>query len=165
MTRNLLAVLVAALVVYLLVAVSSRHVPRKAKGVRMLTWPAPMRWFVAFMLPASVGIVWMATQARPSQIMMAAAVSGFFLLASIYLAYCVFLYRVWWTTSGIGSWHPLGGSRFLRWEDMEEGRYVASVQAFYVKGGGTRIWYSPMHNGIAYLNRHIEARLRPQAPA
>jgi hypothetical protein len=165
MTLSLLAVLVAALAVHLLGAISSRQVPRKAKGVRLLTWPAPLRWFVAFMLPASVGMAWMAMQARPSQIVMAALVAGFFLLASIYLVYCVLLYRVWWTTDGIGSWHPLGGSRFLRWDAVEEGRYVESVQAFYVKGGGTRIWYSPMQSGIAHLHRYIGVRVQPQVSA
>ena len=162
MWRNVLAGLVAVLVVGLFCGLSFRHAPRKVRGVRMLTWPMSLRLLVAFMLPASVGIAWMAAQANPSQVVTAAIVASCFVLGSIYLASCVFLYRVWWTTQGIGSWHPLGGSRFLRWDAVEEGRYVPSVQAFYVKGGGKRIWYSPMHSGIAHLHRYVGARLRPE---
>lgn len=166
MLRSLLAGLVAALVVGLLVGFSARQAPRKAKGVRLLTWSAGMRWGTLLMLPVSLAIAWMATQAKPDQKVTATIVASCFVLGAIYLAYCVFLYRVWWTKEGIGSWHMLGGSRFVRWEDMEEARYVESLQAFYVKGGGKRVWYSPMHGGISHLQRYIKSRLpRPDDAA
>lgn len=159
MLRSLLAGFAGALLVGSLVAFSARQAPRKAKGVRLLSWPAGMRWGVALMLPGSLAIAWMAAQAQPSQRTTATIVAGCFVLGAIYLAYCVFLYRVWWTKEGIGSWHMLGGSRFVPWSDVVEARYVESVQAFYVKGGGKRVWYSPMQSGISHLHRYIKTRV------
>ena len=56
-----------------------------------------MRWGVALSLPFSAFVVWVAAQAKPSEQTMAAIVSGCFVLGSLYLIYCVFFFRVWWT--------------------------------------------------------------------
>jgi hypothetical protein len=94
---------------------------------------------------------------------MAAIVSSAFVLGSAYLAYSVFLYRVWWTSGGIGAWHPLAGRRFIRWDEVEGGRYIAWAQVYVLRGAGRRIWYSPMHAGLDHLHRFIGRRLKPVA--
>jgi hypothetical protein len=160
MWRSIIGAVVAALVVALLTWLASRKAPQKRKGLRALTWPPGMRVLAVILLIGSLFAAWAATHARPSQALMAAIVSSSFVLGSVYLTYCVFLYRVWWTNDGIGSWHPLGGQRFIRWDEVEGGRYVGWVQAFVIHGAGRRIWYSPMHAGLAHLHRFIGRRLQ-----
>lgn len=160
MWRSIIVAVAAAVVVALLASLAARKAPRKQKGVRALTWPVATRILAVVLLIGSFFAAWAATHARPSQAVMAAIVSGTFVLGSLYLAYCVFLYRVWWTNDGIGSWHPLGGQRFIRWDEVEGGRYIGWAQAFVLHGAGRRIWYSPMHAGLAHLHRFIGRRLQ-----
>ena len=131
---------------------------RQSPSRRELGWTTAMRWGVALSVPFSAFVVWAAAQAKPSEQTMAAIVSGCFVLGSLYLVYCVFFFRVWWTPDGLNSWHPLGGTRSLRWEQIEAWAYLPSVQAFRVSGGGLRIWYSPMHAGHAALNKTIHRK-------
>ncbi|MGH7003200.1 MAG: hypothetical protein ACREIP_04565 [Alphaproteobacteria bacterium] len=161
MWRTFTAIIAAMAVVGLLGWLAARQAPRKGNGIRSLTWPPGMQILTLALLVASFGVAWMAAQARPSQAVMATLVAGGFVIGAVYLNYSVFLYRVWWTKEGVGSWHPLGGHRFIRWDEVESGRYVTWVQAFVIHGAGKRIWYSPMHAGIGHLHRMIGHRLKP----
>ena len=158
MTRNLIAGLAAMAAIALLLSVARQTPALKAKGIRLLSWPPPMRWFAALMVPGSLAIAWMAAQAKPSEAMTAAIVAACFLIGAAYLAYSVFLYRVWWTTEGIGSAHPFGRTTFIPWGDVAHARYVGSVQAFYIEGDGRRVWYSPMQSGLTSLHRYLRTR-------
>lgn len=163
--RALMIGVIAAVAVAVLMSLSQKQSALKSKGVRLLTWPAPMRWFTGFMIPFSIAVAWMASQAKPSQAFTAGVVATCFLAGAVYMAYCVFLYRVWWTTEGIGCAHPLGRTNFIPWTDVQSANYVASVQAFYVKGNGRRVWYSPMQSGIPSLHRYLRHRLRAELTA
>jgi hypothetical protein len=160
MWRSIVIAVAAAVIVGLLAGLAARKAPDKSKGMRALTWPAGTRILAVILFAGSFFVAWAATHARPSQVLPATLVSTAFLLGSAYMAYCVFLYRVWWTTEGIGSWHPLGGRRFIRWDDVEGGRYIGWAQVYVLRGGGRRIWYSPMHAGLAHLHRFISSRLK-----
>ena len=130
MTRNLIAGLAAMAAVALLLSVARQSPALRAKGVRLLSWPPQMRCFTALMVPGSLAVAWMAAQAKPSEATTAAIVAACFLLGAAYLAYSVFLYRVWWTTEGIGSDHPFGRTTLIPWRIVTNARYVSSVQAF-----------------------------------
>jgi hypothetical protein len=160
MWRSILIAVVATVITGLLVGLAARKAPDKSKGLRALTWPASTRVLAAVLLAGSFFAAYAAMHARPSQVLPAAVVSTTFLLGSAYMAYCVFFYRVWWTTEGIGSWHPLGGHCFIPWDDVEGGRYIGWAQVYLLRGRGRRIWYSPMHAVLAHLHRFISRRLK-----
>ncbi|MBM3608110.1 MAG: hypothetical protein FJX29_06620 [Alphaproteobacteria bacterium] len=155
MNRHILIAILAAGAVIFLMGAAVRTAPSRTRGERRLGWPLGMRIGVLLAIPFSFAIIWMAAQARPSQQMMAAIVSGCFLLGSLYLAYSVFLTRLWWTAQEISFWHSLGGVKTLRWEDIEDWRYLGWAQAFRISGQGKRLWYSPMQSGIVLLNKTI----------
>lgn len=155
MNRQILIAFVAAGVIIFLMGAAARTSPQRARGERRLGWPLGLRIGVLVSIPLSFAIIWMATQAKPSQQTMAAIVSGCFLLGSLYLAYSVFLTRLWWTAQDISFWHPLGGTKTLRWDEIEDWRYIGWAQAFRVSGKGKRLWYSPMQSGLVLLNKTI----------
>jgi hypothetical protein len=161
MIAPILGGVAAALVVWLLHAVTGGTPAARGKGFRELTFPASLRVTVLVLLAFSVFVAYAASKASPSQATTARIVAGCFALGSLYLVWSVFLTRVWWTTEGIGSSHLFGRRRFLRWDDVESGGYLGWCQAFYVKGAGTRIWYSPMHAGLQVLHRYMARRLDP----
>jgi hypothetical protein len=161
MLMSLLCGAAAALVIWQLHARALAVPAKRGKGFRELTFPLSLRVVVLVLVAFSFFIVYAASQANPSQATTARIVAGCFVIGSLYLVWAVFLTRVWWTADGIGSSHLFGRERFLRWGDVESGGYVAWCQAFYVKGGGTRVWYSPMHAGIAALHRFMAKRLDP----
>ena len=161
---SIIAGLVAALFVWALQILANRGRPARAKGYRELRWPIGIRILALLMLPFAGFIVFAASQARPDQATIAAVVAACFVLGSVYLAACVFLTRVWWTFEGIGMEVPFVRRRFVRWDDVEEGGYSAGLQAYYIRGHGTRIWYSPMQSGIDQLHRFIGRKLKPVAP-
>jgi hypothetical protein len=153
--------LVAAALVWLLQARARGGSATRARGYRELTFPQSLRIGVLVLVVFSFVIVYAAAQARPDQALTASIVSACFVVGSFYLVWCVFLTRVWWTRDGIGSRHVFGRERFLRWDDVEAGGYLAWCQVFYVRGAGTRIWYSPMHAGPRALHRYMARRLDP----
>lgn len=153
----------AAAIVWLLHAMALGSPPARAKGYRELAFPPSLRVIVLVLVGFSAFVVYAASKANPSQATTARIVAGCFVLGSLYLAWSVFLTRVWWTKDGIGSRYAFGRERFLRWDDVEDGGYLGWCQAFYVKGAGTRIWYSPMHAGLPALHRYMGRRLDPVA--
>lgn len=161
---SIIAGLVAALFVWALQFLANRGRPARAKGYRELRWPLGIRVLSLAMLPFAGFVVFAASQARPDQAIAATVIAICFVLGSVYLAVCVFLTRVWWTFEGIGMEVPFVRRRFVRWDDVEAGGYSAGLQAFYIRGHGTQIWYSPMQSGIAQLHRFIGRKLNPIAP-
>lgn len=164
MNRQILIAFVAAGAVALLMGAAFRSSPQRGRDERRLGWPAGMRIGVLLSIPLSLAIVWMAAQAKPSQQTMAAIVSGCFLLGSLYLAYSVFLTRLWWTANDISFWHPLAGVKTLRWEEIEDWRYIGWVQAFRISGKGKRLWYSPMQSGLVTLHKTIARKTNMPHP-
>jgi hypothetical protein len=161
MLTSLLCGVAAAAVVWLLHVRVAGSPAKRGKGVRELTFPLSLRIIVLVLFAFSFFIVYAASKANPDQATMARIVASCFVGGSLYLVWSVFMTRVWWTTEGIGSGHLFGRDRFLRWDDVEAGGYATWGQAFYVKGAGTRIWYSPMHAGIVTLHRYMAKRLKP----
>jgi hypothetical protein len=163
MLASILCGILAAALVWLLHARALGAPAFRGKGYRELTFPTSLRIMVLFLVAFSAFVVFAASKANPSQATTARIVSACFVLGSLYLVWAVFLTRVWWTREGIGSKHVFGRERFLRWDDVESGGYLAWCQAFYLRGGGSCVWYSPMHGGIRALHRYMGRRLDPGA--
>jgi small-conductance mechanosensitive channel len=156
--RPIISGLVGALVVYLLFRLA-RPVARVEGDRKILEYGRAFRLLVVLFVPVSAFVAYGAAHARPSQALAATLVTLFFVLASAYLLYEVFLVKLGYDQRFIYSYTPLRGQRTVPWESVTEAGYSPLRQAHYLatRAHGT-IWFSPWLNGMAEFIEYVEHR-------
>jgi len=142
--RPILSGLIGALVVYFLAR--SRHKPAKTVGTKkFLVYGIGFKIFSAILIPGSLFVAYAASQARSSQVILAACIAAAFLVSAIFFAYQAFFVSLAYDNDNIYYKTPIGGSYVIPWTDVLEVGYSSFMQSHYIRTIQVqRIWCSYM---------------------
>lgn len=153
--------IVATGVVYLLSSAGRR--PAKQVGSRrQLTYTNSFRIAAALFIPGSMFVAYAASQARPSQLLLASAIATVMAAAAAFLAYQAFFVRLEYDQTSIYYQSPLAGVHEILWSDVQKVGYSGLMQCHYIQTTQVRrIWCSNMLVGYEELGEFLNQRLGP----
>ena len=156
--RALASGLMGALVVVLLSRAGRRPAARQG-GLRVLRYGLGFRIFAAVLLPFSLFVAYGASQARPSQALLAAAIAAAFLSAGVFFAYQVFAVSLAYDEQNVYYRSPFMGTLMIPWSEVQEVRYSGFMQSYYLRTRPVRrIWCSSMQEGYDELGEHLSRK-------
>lgn len=162
--RPILSGLAAALVVWLMVALTKRESKREGR-VRHLSYGKPFKVFSALLVPFAAFVVYAASHSAEGQEVPAFLVAASFTAAAIFLPYQAFFVEFSYDDDFIYYKSPLSGAKQAPWHNLVEVGYSRFLQADYlvVEDIG-KIWCSNMLNGYAELGEFLEEKVRELYP-
>jgi hypothetical protein len=158
--RPVVSGLVATVVVLFLMRSGTKRAQRFGDR-RILTYSTGFRLFAVVFVPISVFVAYAATQARPSQQIMALCVATGFLLGTAYLVYQAFMVRFSYDNDKIYYSSPIAGTHEIPWSDVREVGYSHFLQCDYIVTAQVpRIWCSNLLQGHEELGEFIGQKLK-----
>ena len=128
---------------------------------RILTYSTGFRLFAVVFVPIAAFVAYAATQARPSQQIMALCVATGFLLGTAYLVYQAFMVRFSYDNDKIYYSSPMAGTHEIPWSDVREVGFSHFLQCDYiVTPQVSRIWCSNLLQGHEELGEFIGQKLK-----
>lgn len=157
--RPIISGLAGGFVVYLM-ARSARKPAKRVKGRTTLTYSTGFRIFAAVLVPGSLFVAYAASQARPSQVVIAAVIAVAFLAAAAFFAYQAFFVHFAYDDDNIYYRSPFAGSKTIPWSEVREVSYSSLMQAHFIRTSSvSRIWCSNMLIGYEELGGFLARRL------
>jgi hypothetical protein len=158
--RSVMSGLIATVVVLFLMRSGTKRAQRFGDR-RILTYSTGFRLFAVAFVPISAFVAYAATQARPSQLIIALSVATGFLLGTGYLVYQAFMVRFSYDDDKIYYSSPMAGTHVIPWSDVREVGYSHFLQCDYiVTAQVSRIWCSKMLQGYEELGEFLGEKLK-----
>lgn len=105
---------------------------RRHGNVRVLHYGLGFRVFAAVLVPGSLFVAYAASQARPSQLVIAAVIATMFLVAAPFFAYQAFLVSFSYDEQNIYYRSPLAGRHVIPWSEVQQVGYSGWLQSHYI---------------------------------
>jgi len=164
MVRPILSGLLGASCIYLFVRFTKSSA-KTIRGRKILDYGLPFKTFTIVLIPFSIFVVYAASHARDSQIVMASIVASFFVLGAVFSAYYVFFVKFSYDNKFVYYHSPFCKNKKAQWSSLVDVGYSSLFQADYIIVDGIgRIWCSNLLNGYPELGRFLEKKSQELFP-
>ena len=162
--RPLISGLVGALCVYLLIKQTKTNA-EESQGRKILDYSLPFKLFTVVLIPFSIFVLYAASQARESQIVIAVIVAAFFVFGAIIAAYHVFFIKLSYDENTVYYHSPFNKNQQALWSDLIEIGYSALMDSnYFVMDGIGKIWCPSVLNGHDELGAFLEKKAKELSP-
>lgn len=156
--RPIISGLLGAICVYFIVGFTTESA-KTSNGRKILEYGLPVKILITILISFSIFVVYAASQARESQIVIASIIAGCFLLGAIFFGYQVFLVKFSYDSNFVYYKSPFCGSKKVPCSSLLYIGYSTLLQADYIVIDGIgKIWCSKMLNGYTELGEFLEQK-------
>ncbi len=162
--RPVFSGLLGALSVYLIIKFTKNSA--KADGeLKLMEYGLPFKIFTIILIPFSIFVVYAASHARESQIIIATIVASGFVLGALFSAYHVFFVKFSYDNDFVYYQSPFSKSKKAKWSALVDVGYSNLLQADYIVIEGIgRIWCPTVMNGYTELGIFLERKSQALFP-
>lgn len=146
-------------VIVLLLMRTGRKPAKQDGSTRLLCYGTGTKCVVMLIIPLTMFIGYASSYGRPDQIFPARCLGIFFIAASLFLTYQVFMVRLGYDDTAVYYSSPLAGSHIIPWGEVEYIGWSSLCQSYYICTVPVRrIWWSPMMEGYEQFGRFLEQK-------
>ena len=162
--RPFIGGLVGVLFVYLFVKYTKSSAI-ESNGRKILNYSLPFKLFTVVLIPFSIFVVYAASQARESQIVVATIVALFFILGALFSGYHVFFVKLSYDNNYIYYQTPFNKKQQASWSALVEIGYSSLLDSnYFVIDGMGKVWCPNVLNGHDELGTFLEKKAKELFP-
>jgi uncharacterized membrane protein len=162
--RPILSGLVGTFFIYLMIRFTKPEA-KKIGNRKILEYSRGFKILTLTLAPFSIFVVYAASHARESQIIIAGIVAFCFVAGAVFFVYQVFFVHFSYDKKCIYYQSPLKGTVKAPWNSLLSVSYSSLLQADYlVVDGIGKIWCSNMLNGYNELGEFLEDKVKELYP-